>query len=248
VKWLIKWAVRLVLLLVVVAALVLIFKDSVLRLIAEQRLRDRTGMDVRIGRFSSGLFSPVVTIENLKVFNTAEFGGTPFVDIPELHVEFDAADLARHRLHITLMRFNLAEVDVVKNELGQTNVFAVLNRVQPRSEKAGGVQKLLRDFEFGGIDVLNLSFGKAKYIDLKDSRNNREVDVHLENQIFKNVKSEADVYGMLFMIWLHSGGKLSLSPHDFVSHALGGSGRKFRDAAQPAPEAPEQAAVPAPRR
>ena len=247
-KWLIKWVVRLVLLLVAVAALVLIFKDSVLRVVTEQRLRDRTGLDVRIGRFSSGLFSPVVTIEDLKIFNTAEFGGTPFVDITELHVEFDAAELARRRLHITLLRFNLAEVDVVKNELGQTNVFALLNRIQPEREQSGGGQKLLRDFQFTGIDVLNLSLGKAKYIDLRDSKNNREIDIRLENQVFKNVKSEGDIYGMLFMIWLHSGGRLSMSPHDFVTHAVGGSGQKSRTVAGQGAESAEPAAPSVPGR
>ena len=32
--------------------------------------------------------------------------------------EYDPAALARHELHITLMRFNLGELDVVKNQAG----------------------------------------------------------------------------------------------------------------------------------
>ena len=86
-KWLFKWAVRLVLLVVVGVILLLVFRDSLWRAVTEHRIRAQTGMDVSIGRFSSGLFSPVVTIENLKLYNTAEFGGTLFLDVPELHLE-----------------------------------------------------------------------------------------------------------------------------------------------------------------
>ena len=59
--------------------------------------------------------------------------------------------------------------------------------------------------------MLNLSVGKANFIDLKEAGNNREIRVDLQNQIFKNVKSDADVYGILFMIWLRSGGGFTLA-------------------------------------
>ena len=213
-KRIFKWLLRLVLVLVALAVLLFVFKDSILRAVVEQRIRSRTGMDVKIGKFSSGVFSPVVTLENLKLYNTAEFGGTPFLDVPELHLEFDPAALARHKLHVTLMRFNLAELDVVRNEVGQTNVAGILNRIQAQASNEGGPQKLLKDFEFTGIDVLNLTVGKTRYIDLKEARNNREVRVNLQNQIFRNVKSDADMYGILFTIWLRSGGAFSLSPAD----------------------------------
>jgi len=209
-KRIFKWLLRLVLVLVALAVLLFVFKDSILRAVVEQRIRSRTGMDVKIGKFSSGVFSPVVTLENLKLYNTAEFGGTPFLDVPELHLEFDPAALARHKLHVTLMRLNLAELDVVRNEAGQTNMAGILNRIQAPTSKEGGPSKLLKDFEFTGIDVLNLTVGKARYIDLKEARNNREVRVNLQNQIFRNVKSDADAYGILFMIWLRSGGNLPL--------------------------------------
>src|SRR5207244_2321724 len=112
---LLKWALRIVMLLIVAVVLLLVFKDTILRKIAEYQIRSQTGMDVKIGRFSSGLLSPDVTIENLKLYNTPQFGGTEFLTIPELHIEFDAAAFQRQRLRIKLVRFNLAELDVVKN-------------------------------------------------------------------------------------------------------------------------------------
>src|SRR5436190_15643506 len=97
-KWLLKWMLRLGLLVAVVIVLLFIFKDSILRTAAEQRIRAQTGMEAKIGKFSGSFFSPVVTIENFKLFNTPEFGGGPFVNIPELHLECDPVALAQGKL------------------------------------------------------------------------------------------------------------------------------------------------------
>src|SRR4051812_33444689 len=95
---LIKWIFRLIVLAIVAVVLLLMFKDTILRKIAEHQIRAETGMDVKIGRLSSSLFSPDVTIENFKLYNTPEFGGTEFLIIPELHIEFDADALAAQKL------------------------------------------------------------------------------------------------------------------------------------------------------
>ena len=40
--------------------------------------------------------------------------------------------------------------------------------------------------DFKGIDVLNVSVGKAKFIDLKDQQNNREQNIGVENCVTPN--------------------------------------------------------------
>jgi hypothetical protein len=140
-KWLFKWCFRLILLLVAVIIALVLSKDAIAKALAEQRIRARTGMDVKIGRFSFGLLSPVVTVENLKLFNRPEFGGTPFLDIPELHVEYDRAALSQRKLHITFMRFNWPSLNVVKNEAQQTNLVSLMAR--PDSGKSASAQRTL---------------------------------------------------------------------------------------------------------
>src|SRR5207253_10985824 len=105
------------------------FQYTILRKVAEHQIRAETGMDVKIGRMSSGLLSPVVTIENLKLYNTPEFGGGEFLIIPELHIEFDADALAARKLRVKLARFNLYELDVVKNQAGEANIVTMLARM-----------------------------------------------------------------------------------------------------------------------
>ena len=206
-KWLFKWCFRLVLLLVVAVIALVLSKDAILKAVVEQRLRARTGAEVKIGRFSVGILSPVVTIEKLKLYNRPEFGGTPFIDMPELHVEYDRTALCQRKLHITLMRFSLAELTVVKNEAGQTNLVSFM--AKPDATEA---RQRIKDLEFAGIDVLNLSLGKVRFLDLKDPRHNGTLDLGVKNQVFRNVNSEGDVFGVLLLVWVRSGDRGSHVP------------------------------------
>ena len=187
-KWLFKWLFRLFLLVVVVIVILLLSLNSILRVYVEHRIRAQTGMDAEIGKFSVGLVEPMVTIQNFKLYNPPDFGGTTFLDIREIHVEYDRAALARHELHLTLVRFNLGELDIVKNEAGRTNVFSL--GVTLPSKKSGGGKgaaafKKQTGFEFQSIDVLNVSVGTMKFIDLKDQRNNRTQKIGLDNCVMK---------------------------------------------------------------
>ena len=101
------------------------------------------------------------------------------------------------------MRFNLGELDIVKNQAGQTNIFS-LGLALPAKKSGGGQPKIdfkkQTGYDFKGIDVLNVSVGTAKYIDLKDQRNNRTQKIGIENWSLRNVKSPADLIPlMVFM-------------------------------------------------
>jgi uncharacterized protein involved in outer membrane biogenesis len=215
-----KWALRVVVLLIVVIVLLLVFKDTILRKVAEHQIRSQTGMDVKIGRFSTGLLSPDVTIENFKLYNTPQFGGTEFLIIPELHIEFDAEAFKQQKLRIKLVRFNLAELDVVKNQAGETNIVSMMAKMPKGKLAPHGIRIGGRKFEFESIDVLNLSLGRMRMIDLKNRNNDRDVIINADNQVFNNVKTEGDVYSILFLIWLRSGGASLIKPSDIANDLL----------------------------
>jgi hypothetical protein len=205
-KFIFKWLVRLFLLAVVLVVIFFLSLDTILRLVMQNRIRAQTGMDAEIGKFSIGLTEPTITIKDFKLFNPPSFGGTLFLDIPEIHVEYDRAALASRQLHVTLLRFNLGELDIVKNEAGQTNIFAIA--ALPSVKKPGGGEKSFAKetgYDFTGIDVLNVSVGTAKYIDLKDQKNNREQKIGIENCVIKNVKAPTDLAGLAMLIALRGG-------------------------------------------
>ena len=60
-KKILKWFFGAVLLVVVLAVVLLLSLDTILRVIAENRIRAQTGMDAEIGKFHVGLLEPVVS-------------------------------------------------------------------------------------------------------------------------------------------------------------------------------------------
>lgn len=207
VKWLFKWLFRLVALAVILVVVLLLSYNALLRVYLERQIRAQTGMDAEIGRLSVSLTEPTMTILNFRLYNPPAFAGTPFLDIREIHIEYDPVALARHELHITLMRFNLGEIDIVKNQAGQTNLFSLGLAVPSRKHggTAGRSFTQQTGLEFKGIDVLNVSIGTAKYIDLTNQRNNRTQVIGIQNCVLKNVKSRADLVGLGAFIALRSG-------------------------------------------
>lgn len=212
-KWIFKWLFRLFLLavvLVIVAIIVLLLSyNSILRVTMERQIRAQTGMDAEIGSLKVALISPTVEIQNLKIHNSRDFGGTPFLDIPEIHVEYDRAALARREIHVKLLRFNLGEFDIVKNQAGQTNIF--LSGIKLPAQKSGGGNPLANfkkqsGYDFTGVDMLNVSIGKVKFIDLQDQQNNREQTIGIDNCVIPNVKSQTDLAGLGALIYLRSDG------------------------------------------
>jgi len=209
-KWLLRLFLAAVALVVVAVVVLLLSYNSILRVAMENQIRVQTGMDAEIGSLKIALISPTVEIQNFKLYNSRDFGGTPFLNIPEIHVEYDRAALARREIHVTLLRFNLGELDIVKNQAGQTNIF--LPSFKSPVQKSGGGGNPLADFkrqsgfDFTGIDMLNVSIGKVKYIDLQDQRNNREQTIGIDELVIPHVRSQTDLLGLAADIALRSNG------------------------------------------
>ena len=133
-KRVLKWL--LILFLLAVGALVVLFlaRDVIMARIVVNSIREQTGMVAELGSFHVGLREPVVSIKDFKLHNPAGFGDAPFLVIPEIHVEYDKLALAQNKIHLTLVRFNLGELDIVKNEAGKTNLLELSWRCRPRKK------------------------------------------------------------------------------------------------------------------
>ena len=185
-------------------------RDAIVKQLAERQIHTATGLEPEIGDFSFSVLDPRLTLGNFRLYNPAEFGGTLFLDVPELHIEYDRAALRRHELHLKFMRVNLREVDVVKNAAGVTNLLSFLNTMAPRKSAGERTIAPLNGYKFTGIDLLNLSVGAAKFVDLKDQRRNRVVSIGLQNLIYTNVISSADLRGLSEQLRLRGSGTVGL--------------------------------------
>ena len=210
-KVILKWGLGLVLLAVVLAVALLLSRDSILRVLAEHRLRQQAGMRAEIGGFHLGLTEPVIELKQLQLYNPPAFGGTPFLRIPEIYVQYDRAALARNQLHVNLLRFQLSELDIVKSQDGRTNLLAFGLAPPTQPAAGGGAHPELADFqrqtglEFKGIDCLRVSVGSFKYVDLQDRKNDREQVIGIDNLVISNVVSYADLAGLGLLVGLRSG-------------------------------------------
>ncbi len=199
-RFLVRWMFRLLILLIVLVTALVLLKDVLLKEVVEARIPAQTGLEAKLDRFELGILNPTLTMEGLRLYNPPEYGGSPFLIIPEIHVEYDREALARNQLHIRLLRFQLAEVDIVSSG-GRSNIEFIQSSLAKRLTKEGKKTEL----NFTGIDTLNLSLGKVKTYDLKEPQKATVVDLGVRNQVFNNVKTEKDLYGILGSVALRVG-------------------------------------------
>jgi uncharacterized protein involved in outer membrane biogenesis len=222
IKWLFRWLFRLLILLVVLVVAAILLLDTIAREVTEYRLQQETGLEVRIGRMRVGLLEPRLTIENLIIYNSAGFGGSPLLDAPELHVECDRNPFFHPGFHFKLVRINLARLNLVEDAKGRKNLDELwkqlkkpsVARTSPLVVKIPGTATN----GFPRIDTLNLSLGRATYIDLRNPGKVDELPLDVRNQIYTDVNSANQLQGILLVIlW---------NRHNL----LGGDGQHWLDA------------------
>lgn len=203
-RWLFRTCVALVILAVALAVIAVVLKDVIAKSLTERNLRQNTGMDAKIAKMEIGLATPVVSLEGLKLYNTDDFGGSTFLEMPELRVEYAPDDVRAGKVRFKTVRLNLAEVHIVKNKSGKTNLEMMQKLSKKRSEDKDGGGGGVPGVDFGGIDALYLTVGKIRITDESDPRNNDVIDVGVKEEAGRNLKTEADIAvwfsGVLFKV------------------------------------------------
>ena len=217
-KRIIKWLLGLFLVGVMAVVACFLLRDTFARWAVQRAIENQTHLKTRIGSFHIGAGS--VTMKDLKLYNPPGYGDTLFLAISEIHFEFDReAAVSKNELHLTLVRFNLSELDIVKNEAGKTNLLelglALPTKDQLIKSKDTDEIRKRTGMKFTGIDLLKVSVGTARFIDLADQKNNREQKIDMEDVPMPNVKSAADLAGLVVLVALRSGDFFTL----FVSPA-----------------------------
>lgn len=187
-KRLFRWALYLFLVVLALTVAALLLLNTIAAQYAQYRLRAATGMDVKIGKVDVGLSTPTLAIENVRFYNTAEFGGSPCLDIPEIFVEYDAPAARQRKVHLKLLRVSIAEIDLVQDALGRLNLSALDQKCATAATALRGSSGLT----FTGIDTLNLSLQKLRVTTLDAAAPGPEVNLALNDQVFHNIKTAAD--------------------------------------------------------
>jgi hypothetical protein len=213
IKRLFRWALYLFIIIVVLMVAGVLLLDPIAKAYTESRLRSETGMDVKIGRMDIGLSTPTIDIENIRFFNTAEFGGSSFLNIPEIFIEYDKDAARAGKIHLKLLRINLAEVDVVEDKMGRLNL-----QTLPKKTLSGkSTNSSSSGITFTGIDTLNVTLQKMRVSELDSPTQGEEVNIGLKDQVFHNIDTDADLAQMAVILAARTGGaaQSGKSPTDF---------------------------------
>jgi len=221
-KRLFKWLFRLVAVVAVLLGVLLLFLDYLARNALEKQLRKQIGLEVEISRLSIGLLKPVVTIQNLKVLNSSDFGGSTFIHLPLVQVEYNPQALLSRSFHLRIARLDLGELRIVQKKDGKTNLGWLRERHKdPAYSSPSGLKKA--GFEFEGIDTLVLSIGKLIYLSERNPVESDEIYIGLKDETLKNIQSFRDLQPLLTRLALEK-------DVSFISQHL------FRQSAESAPE------------
>ena len=212
-KKLFKWILGLALLGVVLVTLVVIFMDSLLRWAAERQIKAQTGLEARIGKVETSLLHARFRLEKLVLYNTSEFGGTPMVDMPELHIEYDRQALLERKLHLSLMRLHLAEIHIVEGQSNRFNLTVLEDFLKARAKNEQAPK--FSDYSavearFGGIDKLVLTVDRVRLTSVKKPADSKVFDVGIQNQMMTNMVTEQDVADQLVKVAFERGAKLMM--------------------------------------
>ncbi len=196
-----RWIYRTIVigLLLIIGAYLL--RDPLLQSITEKRITECTGLDARMKDLDVALLDQRATIENLRIYNPAEYGGGVMLDIAELHFELDAKALRDGKLHFQLIRLDVAELNMVTDITGRTNFEALRDfraARRARRPKSGPLDDLIDPtLEFTGIDMLNLSVGRFTKTVLNRTGPPEVIEVNSRNAVYQRIRSKADLLNQL---------------------------------------------------
>ncbi|MBU1727535.1 MAG: hypothetical protein KJ880_07885 [Candidatus Omnitrophica bacterium] len=225
----------------------LLTKDFIIKASVEKGVELVTGLRIRIGSLSVGIFKPVAHIKNFRLLNPSDFPDKTMIDIPEIYVNYDLPAIIKGKIHLPEVRFALKEMTVVKNSKGELNLDSLKSiQAQKKSEPAGakGPAKL-PDIK---IDLFKLNIGKVVFKDYsKGSEPSvKEFNINLD-ETYTNIDNPYTLANLIVVKALMKTSIAALTNFDLkglqgaVGGALSGAKEVVSTAADKAQKAAKQA-------
>jgi hypothetical protein len=148
-----KLAITVAVILGIIIGGVIIFKDTIARYSVSQGVKAVTGLTLEMGSLDIGVFKPVVTVIDMKLFNPPDYPDKLMADIPVFSADYDFGAFLKGKVHLRELRINLKNLEVVKNEKNRVN----LESLEALKPKGTGPAPEIK------IDKLVLDIGKVSY-------------------------------------------------------------------------------------
>jgi hypothetical protein len=195
-----RWALRLVAFAIVLTVAVVLFRDALLREWLLFRLRSVTGLETELAAVTLNLSEASLTLDQLRLRNSPEFGGSWLLVAPRLRFELDTAAFHRREIRLRSAEVHLAEASAVRSADGRTNVFALQDAVNRNASLMDLVFLGPPGFTFEGIDTLDLTLGTLHLVDLQPPGFHQPIPLGITHEVVRNVRSTEDLHPLFLRV------------------------------------------------
>ncbi|MDP6914797.1 MAG: hypothetical protein QGF29_06795 [Verrucomicrobiota bacterium] len=192
-RFLFRWAYRLLILLIVLAIGLFLTKDALAKWWIVSEFREQ-GMDAKIGQLEIGFpLNSTVSASNVTIYNLPEYGGAPMLKIDDLFIDCDFSELmnVRRKLkpHFRQVRIGITEFNLVETKGGSRNLISVPDALAKSSAQLALDESPL----YFTIGNLNFSWERLKFTNLADAGKSRDVNINIEGYTVQDVEKLSDL-------------------------------------------------------
>ena len=187
-RFLFRWAFRLLILLLVVGIGLFLTKDALAKWWIVSEFREQ-GMDAKIGRLEIGFpLNSTVAASDVTIYNLPKYGGAPMLRIDDLFIDCDFSELMnvsrRLRPHFRQVRIRLTEFHLVETRAGERNLISLPDAVAKSTVELALDESPL----YFTIGNLNFSWERLKFTNLSDAEKFRAVSLNIEGYTVQDVE------------------------------------------------------------
>lgn len=169
----------LLLLVFVIVGGLFVFRNAIVRTVAEKGVFYVTGLELKLESVEIGITSTDLRLRNLKIYNPKSFPEPVMLDLPQLYVDYNLGDIISGIIHIEDLILDLQTFNVVRGPEGELNLnsFAVGKKAAEEEPKKEDVKKVKeKEAEKKPLDLridrFELRIGTISFINYQ----NRAVD------------------------------------------------------------------------
>jgi hypothetical protein len=192
-RFLFRWAYRLLILLIVLAVGLFLTKDALAKWWIVSEFREQ-GMDAKIGQLEIGFpLNSTVSASDITIYNLPEYGGSPMLKIDDLFIDCDFSELmnVRRKLkpHFRQVRIGITEFNLVETKGGERNLISLPDAVAKSSAQLALGESPL----YFTIGNLNFTWERLKFTNLADAGKSRDVNINIEGYTVQDVEKLSDL-------------------------------------------------------
>lgn len=191
---------------IVLAVTALLTFDWFIKRTIVEKIRESGLAEAQIGSLDIGIFRERLTIRDVKIFAEPQFGGVQILDLPELHIDYDRSALSRQELHLKTVRIRLNELALIDGvEEKPTNMYEMVSSWPARmaaytnqlasltNSPAFERSQRVGNLKFAGVDRLELTIGKIRFVDMKDPTAERVANLNISRRVLTNLATVPDL-------------------------------------------------------